>query len=220
MALRPSDDRRDHHGGGGGYGGRRSRSPEMRPSGAGGGVAGRGGRWDDDDDLDLPRRGAAGAGGGVAALEPVRGGGGGGGRGERRRDDRRGDRDRDRPERERWGRPDEPSPPRGPPPPPAIKPDFGLSGALAEDAKGGAVYKGVVLKWSEPPEARAPSWRWRLFVFKGEAAGGSGRGGGCRVEPPRSLSRVQTASRSVTPSRCTHSRRTCLVATAPSPMCQ
>ena len=28
--------------------------------------------------------------------------------------------------------------------------------------------KGVVIKYSEPPEARQPSTRWRLYQFKGE----------------------------------------------------
>ena len=36
------------------------------------------------------------------------------------------------------------------------KPDFGLSGALAKDTELGNVFKGVVLKFKEPPEARAP----------------------------------------------------------------
>jgi smad nuclear-interacting protein 1 len=47
-----------------------------------------------------------------------------------------------------------------------IKPDFGLSGALSKDAKTGNVYKGVLLKFREPPEARAPNTRWRLYVYK------------------------------------------------------
>lgn len=55
------------------------------------------------------------------------------------------------------------------PPAEKAKPDFGLSGALAEDEVGGNVYKGVLLKFSEPPEARAPNTRWRLYVFKDEA---------------------------------------------------
>jgi smad nuclear-interacting protein 1 len=46
------------------------------------------------------------------------------------------------------------------------KPDFGLSGALASDAQTGNMYNGVVLKFSEPPEARTPNTRWRLYVFK------------------------------------------------------
>ena len=52
-------------------------------------------------------------------------------------------------------------------PPPTYKPNFGVSGALAKDADGGGnVYKGVVLKFREPPEARAPNTQWRFYVFK------------------------------------------------------
>lgn len=46
------------------------------------------------------------------------------------------------------------------------KADFGLSGALAGDAQTGNVYNGVTLKFSEPPEARVPNTRWRLYVFR------------------------------------------------------
>jgi smad nuclear-interacting protein 1 len=53
-----------------------------------------------------------------------------------------------------------------------VKPDFGLSGALAADSGkgggGGNMYKGVLLKFQEPPEARTPTTKWRLYVFKGE----------------------------------------------------
>ena len=66
-----------------------------------------------------------------------------------------------------------PPPPSAPPtaaprPPVNAAPDFGLSGALAKDAASGAVVGGVVLKWSEPPDAAPPSGRarWRLHVFK------------------------------------------------------
>ena len=43
------------------------------------------------------------------------------------------------------------------------KPDFGLSGALLGDTsgKGGTIYKGVVLKFQEPLEARTPNTQWR-----------------------------------------------------------
>ena len=47
-----------------------------------------------------------------------------------------------------------------------IQPSFALSGALAKDEKTGNVYNGIVLKFVEPPEARAPNTRWRLYVFK------------------------------------------------------
>lgn len=45
------------------------------------------------------------------------------------------------------------------------KPNFGLSGALLKDTN---TYKGVVIKYSEPIEARKPKRRWRLYVFKGD----------------------------------------------------
>ena len=37
---------------------------------------------------------------------------------------------------------------------------------IAKDEKTGNVYHGVVLKFVEPPEARAPNTKWRLYVFK------------------------------------------------------
>ena len=52
------------------------------------------------------------------------------------------------------------SPPREEP-----KPDFGLSGALAEESN--RAVGGVVLKYAEPPEARPAGRKWRLYVFKG-----------------------------------------------------
>lgn len=47
------------------------------------------------------------------------------------------------------------------------KPNFGLSGKLNEDKN---TVNGVVLKYAEPPEARRPKRRWRLYPFKGEQA--------------------------------------------------
>lgn len=47
------------------------------------------------------------------------------------------------------------------------KPNFGLSGKLAEDTN---MFKGVVIKYNEPLEARKPKRRWRLYPFKGETA--------------------------------------------------
>ncbi|XP_013105576.2 uncharacterized protein LOC106085734 [Stomoxys calcitrans] len=47
------------------------------------------------------------------------------------------------------------------------KPNFALSGALAEDTN---KVNGVVIKYSEPLEARKPKRRWRLYPFKGETA--------------------------------------------------
>jgi len=55
-----------------------------------------------------------------------------------------------------------------------VKADFGLSGALASDAQTGNVYNGVTLKFSEPPEARIPNTRWRLYVFRKKAPAGEG----------------------------------------------
>jgi smad nuclear-interacting protein 1 len=45
------------------------------------------------------------------------------------------------------------------------KPNFSVSGALLKDTN---TYKGFVIKYSEPIEARKPKRRWRLYVFKGE----------------------------------------------------
>lgn len=45
------------------------------------------------------------------------------------------------------------------------KPTFELSGKLAADTN---LYNGVVIKYNEPPEARKPRVRWRLYPFKGE----------------------------------------------------
>ncbi|BET00742.1 Hypothetical proteinA [Nesidiocoris tenuis] len=49
----------------------------------------------------------------------------------------------------------------------AAKPDFGLSGKLVEETN---MYKGVLIKYSQPPEARMPKRRWRLYPFKGDQA--------------------------------------------------
>jgi len=48
------------------------------------------------------------------------------------------------------------------------QPNFGLSGKLTEETN---TFRGVVVKYSEPPEARKPNKiRWRLYPFKGEEA--------------------------------------------------
>ena len=44
-------------------------------------------------------------------------------------------------------------------------PNFEVSGKLLEDTN---TFNGVVVKYSEPPEARKPKRRWRFYVFKGE----------------------------------------------------
>lgn len=45
------------------------------------------------------------------------------------------------------------------------KPSLALSGNLAKDTN---LVNGVVVKYNEPPEARKPRRRWRLYCFKGE----------------------------------------------------
>ncbi|KAI9338929.1 SMAD/FHA domain-containing protein [Zopfochytrium polystomum] len=50
------------------------------------------------------------------------------------------------------------------PQPPKETPNFGTSGALAAEKN---TFRGVLLKYSEPPEARKPSMHYRLYVFKG-----------------------------------------------------
>ncbi|KAJ2721148.1 hypothetical protein GGI07_004168 [Coemansia sp. Benny D115] len=44
-----------------------------------------------------------------------------------------------------------------------LQPDFGLSGRLAAETN---MVNGVVLKYSEPAEARRPAGHWRIYVFK------------------------------------------------------
>jgi smad nuclear-interacting protein 1 len=44
------------------------------------------------------------------------------------------------------------------------KPSLELSGNLAKDTN---TFNGIVIKYNEPPEARKPKKRWRLYVFKG-----------------------------------------------------
>uniref|UniRef100_A0A3Q0STU1 Smad nuclear interacting protein 1 n=1 Tax=Amphilophus citrinellus TaxID=61819 RepID=A0A3Q0STU1_AMPCI len=53
--------------------------------------------------------------------------------------------------------------------PPTVKekPNFELSGALTEDTN---TFRGVVIKYNEPPEARIPKRRWRLYPFKNDEA--------------------------------------------------
>ncbi|KAL7642212.1 UNVERIFIED_CONTAM: hypothetical protein RMT77_006773 [Armadillidium vulgare] len=45
------------------------------------------------------------------------------------------------------------------------KVNMGLSGKLTEDTN---TYNGVVIKYSQPPEARKPKRRWRWYIFKGD----------------------------------------------------
>jgi hypothetical protein len=37
---------------------------------------------------------------------------------------------------------------------------------LRQDTETGNTFRGIVLKWSEPENAREPDKRWRLYVFK------------------------------------------------------
>ena len=48
-----------------------------------------------------------------------------------------------------------------------VKPDFGLSGALADETN---KVNGVTLVYQEPPEAASTNIRWRLYTFKGGQA--------------------------------------------------
>jgi smad nuclear-interacting protein 1 len=41
---------------------------------------------------------------------------------------------------------------------------FGLSGKLMEDTN---TVNGIVVRYSEPLEAKKPRTKWRLYVFKG-----------------------------------------------------
>lgn len=50
---------------------------------------------------------------------------------------------------------------------PKEAPNFELSGKLTEDTN---MYKGVVIKYNEPAEARKPKKRWRLYPFKNDEA--------------------------------------------------
>jgi len=47
------------------------------------------------------------------------------------------------------------------------KPNFALSGKLTEESN---KVHGIVIKYAEPPEAKKPKRRWRLYPFKGETA--------------------------------------------------
>ncbi|CAL2029428.1 unnamed protein product [Caenorhabditis brenneri] len=53
------------------------------------------------------------------------------------------------------------------PPKEKEKVNLGTSGALTEDTN---TFRGVVIKYNEPPEAKKPNARWRLYPFKGDEA--------------------------------------------------
>ena len=87
----------------------------------------------------------------------------------RRNDDRRRDNYQRREnflEEQRYGR-EEASATSQAAQPPKAGPDFELSGKLTEDTN---TYKGVVIKYNEPPEARKPRRKWRLYPFKNDEA--------------------------------------------------
>uniref|UniRef100_A0A182N0H1 FHA domain-containing protein n=1 Tax=Anopheles dirus TaxID=7168 RepID=A0A182N0H1_9DIPT len=70
------------------------------------------------------------------------------------------------PTRHEWGKPvDEQEEEK--PPVEKEKPNFGLSGKLTEEAN---KVNGVVIAYAEPPGARKPKRRWRLYPFKGDRA--------------------------------------------------
>lgn len=52
-------------------------------------------------------------------------------------------------------------------PPPKQKPNFELSGKLTEETN---KVNGTVIAYAEPPGARKPKRRWRLYPFKGDQA--------------------------------------------------
>ncbi|TKR92174.1 hypothetical protein L596_006879 [Steinernema carpocapsae] len=69
-------------------------------------------------------------------------------------------------EKTKWGRPEMYEMKEEEIPPEEVeKPCFEPSGKLAEDTN---TFKGVVIKYNEPPEARIPKARWRIYPFRGE----------------------------------------------------
>ncbi|XP_034662444.1 FHA domain-containing protein DDL isoform X2 [Drosophila subobscura] len=85
----------------------------------------------------------------------------------RRKEQRRDNRGRGDDEHFEWGRKGDEKEQPDEEPVEKEKPNFGLSGALTEDTN---KVNGVVVKYSEPVEARKPKRRWRLYPFKGETA--------------------------------------------------
>ncbi|CAJ0927262.1 unnamed protein product, partial [Mesorhabditis belari] len=69
--------------------------------------------------------------------------------------------------KEIWGKPEHWEKPKEEeiPPEEKQKVNMGLSGKLAEDTN---TFRGVVIKYNEPPEAKIPKTRWRLYPFKGD----------------------------------------------------
>lgn len=83
---------------------------------------------------------------------------------ERRRENRQRQEARDEDETRAFGGEEEEGEEEGPPAE-IEQPNFELSGALVEDTN---TYRGVVIKYNEPPEARIPKRRWRLYPFKND----------------------------------------------------
>ena len=63
--------------------------------------------------------------------------------------------------------------------PPPMQPNFELSGKLAAETN---TFKGVVLKYNEPMEARKPERQYRLYVFKGKEEQGRQTGPVGKIE--------------------------------------
>lgn len=81
---------------------------------------------------------------------------------ERRRENRQ---RREEDQEHQFGQPEEDSNETTAPAADKEKPNFELSGALTEDTN---TFRGVVIKYNEPPEARIPKRRWRLYPFKND----------------------------------------------------
>lgn len=95
--------------------------------------------------------------------------------GSKRRRRRWNDRDEGKTNPDRWGNPGDVNDSNKNDEEPAdnpnkIKANFALSGALASDSQTGNAREGITLKFSEPPEARIPNTRWRLYVFRRKAS--------------------------------------------------
>nr|XP_015805551.2 smad nuclear-interacting protein 1 [Nothobranchius furzeri] len=81
---------------------------------------------------------------------------------ERRRENRR---RREENQEQEFGQAEGDGSDSGAPPADKEKPNFELSGALTEDTN---TFRGVVIKYNEPQEARIPKRRWRLYPFKND----------------------------------------------------
>ena len=102
-----------------------------------------------------------------------------------------------RPEQERYGKPEHEDDWGKEPAAPKEEVNFGTSGLLTEEAN---LFNGVVIKYNQPPEARKPKRRWRLYPFKGKSRC---RCGGLACNPglhPRPLARRRTAGTPLHPS--------------------